>query len=60
MDLRITYDDGSVETIITGKDWKTTLSPVIFNSIYTAEHYDASLENPVGTKHLLMIVHGKK
>jgi alpha-L-rhamnosidase len=44
MDLRITYEDGSIETIITEKDWKTTLSPVIFNSIYTAEHYDARLE----------------
>lgn len=46
MDIRITYNDGSVETITTGKDWKTFLSPVIFNSIYTAEHYDARLEIP--------------
>lgn len=46
MDLRITYNDGSVETITTGKDWKTALSPVIFNSIYTAEHYDARKEIP--------------
>ncbi len=46
MDLRITYDDGSVETITSGKDWKTSLSPVVFNSIYTAEHYDARLEQP--------------
>jgi alpha-L-rhamnosidase len=46
MDIRITYEDGSTETIVTGKDWKTSLSPVIFNSIYTAEHYDARLEQP--------------
>lgn len=46
MDLRITYEDGSVETISSGNDWKTSLSPVIFNSIYTAEHYDARLEQP--------------
>jgi alpha-L-rhamnosidase len=46
MDIRITYEDGSVETIVTGKDWKTSLSPVIFNSIYTAEHYDSRLEQP--------------
>lgn len=46
MDLRITYSDGSVEAITTGKDWKTALSPVIFNSIYTAEHYDATKEIP--------------
>lgn len=44
MDLRITYTDGSVETISTDKSWKTHLSPVIFNSIYTAEHYDSRLE----------------
>lgn len=43
-DLRITYEDGSVETIKTGTDWKTSLSPVIFNSIYTGEHHDARLE----------------
>lgn len=46
LDLRITYEDGTVETITSGKGWKTSLSPVIFNSIYTAEHYDARLEQP--------------
>ena len=46
MDVRITYEDASTETISTGKDWKTSLSPVIFNSIYTAEHYDSRLEQP--------------
>lgn len=46
LDLRITYEDGSVETVSSGPDWKTDLSPVIFNSIYTAEHYDARREQP--------------
>lgn len=46
MDLRLTYEDGTVETITTGKEWKTALSPIIFNSIYTAEHYDARKEQP--------------
>jgi alpha-L-rhamnosidase len=46
MDVRITYEDGAVETNGTGKDWKTALSPIIFNSIYTGEHYDAQLEQP--------------
>ena len=46
MDIRVVYDDGKVEFISTGQDWKTSLSPVIFNSIYTAEHYDARLEQP--------------
>lgn len=44
MDIRLTYEDGSVETISTGKGWKTALSPIVFNSIYTGEHYDARLE----------------
>jgi len=44
MDLRITYIDGTTEVISTGQDWQTAHSPVIFNSIYTAEHYDARLE----------------
>lgn len=47
MDLRITYDDGTVETISTGKDWKTSFSPIKFNSIYTGEHYDANLQQPL-------------
>jgi alpha-L-rhamnosidase len=46
MDVRISYEDGSVETISSAKDWKTSLSPIIFNSIYTGEHYDARLEQP--------------
>ncbi len=29
MDLRITYEDGTVETITSGKDWKTSPSPII-------------------------------
>lgn len=46
LDLRITYEDGTTATISSGKDWKTALSPIVFNSIYTAEHYDARLEQP--------------
>lgn len=46
LDLRITYEDGSIETVTSDKDWKTALSPVVFNSIYTAEHYDARMEKP--------------
>jgi alpha-L-rhamnosidase len=46
IDLRIEYMDGTVETIASDDSWTTSLSPVIFNSIYTAEHYDARLEQP--------------
>jgi len=46
LDVRITYEDGTTEVITSDKSWKTSLSPIIFNSIYTAEHYDARLEQP--------------
>lgn len=45
LDLRVTYTDGSIETISSERDWKTASGPLIFNSIYTAEHYDARLED---------------
>ncbi len=44
LDLRITYVDGTVETIPSNLSWKKSDSPIIFNSIYTGEHYDARLE----------------
>lgn len=44
MDLRITYSDGSVETIPTDLSWKTSSGALVFNSIYTGEHYNACLE----------------
>lgn len=46
LDLRITYQDGRTEVITSGTDWKTSLSPIVFNSIYTAEHHDARLDQP--------------
>ena len=46
LDMRIACEDGSVETIVSERDWKTALSPVISSNIYTAEHYDARLEQP--------------
>jgi alpha-L-rhamnosidase len=46
LDIRIVYEDGTVETVSSDRTWKTSLSPIVFNSIYTAEHYDARLEQP--------------
>jgi alpha-L-rhamnosidase len=46
LDLRITYEDGTFETISSNQSWKTSLSPVIMNNIYTAEHYDCRKEQP--------------
>lgn len=44
MDLHITYSDSTKQIVSTGIDWKTALSDVVFNSIYTAEHQDARLK----------------
>lgn len=44
LDLRITYDDGSQQTVCTDLDWKSAEGALRFNSIYTSEHYDARLE----------------
>ena len=47
LDLRITYTDGTIDTIKSGTDWKaTSTGPIISNNIYTGEHYDARLEMP--------------
>ena len=43
MDIRISYADGSEETISSGISWKTSLSAIVFNSIYTGEHVDGRL-----------------
>mgnify|MGYP001443628134 CR=1 FL=1 len=44
LNLRVTYSDNHVETFFTDDSWKTSLSPIVFNSIYTGEHQDARLE----------------
>jgi len=42
--LKIEYQDGSVENVVSDQSWKTTASPVTFSSIYGGEDYDARLE----------------
>ncbi|MBQ6087810.1 MAG: family 78 glycoside hydrolase catalytic domain [Bacteroidales bacterium] len=45
MDLRITYEDGETETISSDGSWKATSGgPLIYDNVYTGEHYDARLE----------------
>ena len=46
MDIRLEYQDGSVETVSTDRDWKTSLGPIVRNNIYTGEQYDARLAMP--------------
>ena len=42
--LKITYADGSVQTIMSDETWQWCLSPITFNSIYGGESYDATME----------------
>jgi alpha-L-rhamnosidase len=42
--LKIEYEDGSVENIVSDTSWKTAPSPITFSSIYGGEDYDARLE----------------
>ncbi|MDB5276210.1 MAG: secreted protein [Ferruginibacter sp.] len=42
--LKITYDDGATEDIVSDATWKTSPSPITFSSIYGGEDYDARME----------------
>lgn len=44
LELHVHYTDGTEEVIVSERDWKTSSGPIIANSIYTGEHYDARLE----------------
>ena len=43
MQMEINYSDGSRQTITSDTDWKYSLSPITFNSMYGGESYDATL-----------------
>ena len=42
--IRISYTDGSFDLITTDNTWQTLSGPIVRNSIYLGEHYDARLE----------------
>ncbi|MGZ3777708.1 MAG: family 78 glycoside hydrolase catalytic domain, partial [Mucilaginibacter sp.] len=42
--ILINYEDGSTREIISDQSWKVSPSPILFNSIYGGEDYDANLE----------------
>ena len=46
MNLRVEYEDGSVETIATDDSWKAAFGPLLRDSIRSGEVYDAQLEQP--------------
>ncbi|MCS6827848.1 MAG: glycoside hydrolase family 78 protein [Caldilinea sp.] len=44
--LEVQYTDGSVERIVTDEAWRAATGPILSNSIYDGETYDARLEQP--------------
>ena len=48
LQLNIDYQDGSREEIVTdwGKGWDVARGPIVYNSIYDGEDYDARMEKP--------------
>lgn len=42
--LKITYTDGTVQTIVSDQSWKTAPSAITYNSIFGGEDYDAQQE----------------
>ncbi|MEO6673536.1 MAG: family 78 glycoside hydrolase catalytic domain, partial [Ginsengibacter sp.] len=42
--IKINYQDGTSEDIVTDESWNTAASPITYNSIYGGEDYDARLE----------------
>ncbi len=42
--LEVTYEDGSTETVVTDSGWKTTTGPVTGTDMLMGESYDARLE----------------
>ena len=41
LQLRVEYADGCTETIVHRQQWKTSTGPIVFDSIYGGETYDA-------------------
>lgn len=46
LELKIEYTDGTWQTVVSDKQWKVATGPIIYNNIYTGEHYDARLDMP--------------
>jgi len=46
LQLEVDYVDGSHETVVTDESWKAGDSPILKNSVYLGEEYDARKEQP--------------
>ncbi|MDH6303785.1 alpha-L-rhamnosidase [Parabacteroides sp. PF5-5] len=43
-ELRVTYEDDSVDTFGTDESWKSSTGPYLYNNLYSSDIYDARLE----------------
>lgn len=43
-ELRLTYTDGTVETIVSDENWRTAIGPYTYNNLYSGDMFDARLE----------------
>src|SRR5699024_6175203 len=46
LQMEITYQDGSTETVVSNQDWKTSEGPLRFDALRNGEIYDANYELP--------------
>ena len=44
LDLVVEYDDGTKDTFVSERDWKTSSGGIVYNNIYTGEHFDTNME----------------
>lgn len=44
--LNIEYEDGTLQVIPTGEDWKTSVGPIVYADLLQGEGYDARKEMP--------------
>jgi len=42
--IKIDYEDGHTEWILSDETWKTAVSPIIYNGLHSGEIYDATME----------------
>ena len=46
MQIEIEYADGERQFVISDDSWRVATGPIVYNGIFTGEHYDARLEKP--------------
>ena len=46
LNLRVEYEDGMVQRVVSDASWKTDDGPIVFSCVYGGEDYDARREQP--------------